>query len=127
MKRSSTPPVMRRVTIIAVFLAFVAAADAQAGRAELRGDVGDTSVLDDGSDPHLLVGASLRAYFTKRFSFQPEYQFLNGRSHTDSIFLANLAYDPRDSSRRLVPCFLILFQRRLRGQDPSESSVVSCL
>ena len=110
--------VMHRVGILAVFLAFVAAAHAQGGRVEIRGDVGNTSFLDDGSDNHLLVGASLRAYLTKRLSFQPEYQFLNGHHHTDSIFLANVAYDLRDSSRRVVPYLLIgagvLQNRQLR-------------
>ena len=98
---------MRWVTIIAVWVALVGAAQAQRGRVELRGDVGTTGFLDDFSDRHLLVGASLRAYFTQRLSFQPEYQFLNGRSHTDSVFMANVAYDLRDSSRRVVPYFLI--------------------
>ena len=88
-------------------LAVVVSAQAQRGRVEVRGDVGTTGFLDDFSDRHLLVGTSLRAYFTQRLSFQPEYQFLNGRSHTDSIFLANVAYDLRDASRRVVPYVVI--------------------
>ena len=97
---------MRWFTVIALFLVTVVSARAQAGRVEVRGDVGSTQFLGS-SDNHLLVGASLRAYFTRRLSFQPEYQFLNGRGHTDSIFLASVAYDLRDTSRRVVPYVLV--------------------
>jgi len=98
---------MRGVALLGLFLASVVTAPGQAGRVEIRGDVGNTVFLEDRSDNHLLVGASLRAYLTKRLSFQPEYQFLNGHSHTDSVFLANVVYDLRNSSRRVVPYVLI--------------------
>ncbi len=73
----------RQVMLFALFLAGAVMAPAQRGRVELRGYVGTTGFLDDFSDRHLLVGASPRAYFTQRLSIQPEYQFLNGWSHTD--------------------------------------------
>lgn len=97
--------ILRSVLLLA--LAGALAAPAQPGRLEVRGDVGAASFLDDSRDDHLLVGASLRAYFTQRLSFQPEYQFLNGRGHNDSIFLANVAYDLRPASRRVVPYVII--------------------
>ena len=93
--------------VIALFLVLVVSAPAQAGRVEVRGDVGGTTFLNDTSYNHLLVGASLRAYFTRRLSFQPEYQFLNGQGHTESIFLASVAFDLRDTSRRVVPYVLV--------------------
>ncbi len=98
---------MRQMILAGLFFVVVVAAEAQRGRVEVRGDVGTTGFLDDVSDQHLLVGGSLRAYFTQRLSFQPEYQFLNGRNHTDSVFLANVAYDFRPSSRRVVPYVLV--------------------
>lgn len=98
---------MRHVILVALFILAAVTAEAQRGRVELRGDVGTTGFVDDGRDQHLLLGASLRAYVTNRLSFQPEYQFLNARDHSDSVFLANVAYDFRDSSRRVVPYVLV--------------------
>lgn len=81
--------------------------EAQRGRVEVLGDVGATGFISDVRDQHLLVGDSLRAHFTQRLSFQPEYLFLNGRSHSDSVLLANVADDFRPPSRRVVPHFLV--------------------
>lgn len=97
----SLPRVIWSTLILAV------AAAAQPGRVELRADVGTAAFLDDSRDQHLLLGASLRAYFTERLSFQPEYQFLKGQGHHDSIFLGSLAYDLRPSNRRIVPYVLV--------------------
>jgi hypothetical protein len=94
-------------TLLLLLLAGAMPALAQPGRLELRGDVGTAAFLDDSRDDHLLLAASLRAYFTQRLSFQPEYQFLNGRGHHDSIFLANVAYDLRPSTRRVVPYLIV--------------------
>lgn len=94
---------------LALVLSFALAisAVAQPGRLELRGDVGTAAFLDDSRDQHLLLAASLRAYFTERLSFQPEYQFLDGQGHYDSIFLASVAHDLRPSTRRIVPYVLV--------------------
>ena len=52
---------------------------------------------------HQLVGASVRAYVTKRLSIEPEYLYLrNGANDQDQLFQPNVAYDFTDPTKRLV-------------------------
>jgi hypothetical protein len=98
-----------RLLCLSVLLSLTAAVcNAQAGRAEVRGDVGWTGFLDEGSDDHLLVGASLRAYLSRRVSVQPEFQYLtrsNGSSgkHNDLVLVGNVAFDFTSPGSRVVP------------------------
>jgi hypothetical protein len=82
---------------------------AQTGRADIRGDFGWTGFLDEGSDNHVLVGASFGAYLTRRLSVQPEFQYLKRSSsgfsdnHYDLALIGNVAYDFRSPGSRVVP------------------------
>ncbi len=103
---------MPKLRLAALFLFVAIACHAQAGRTEVRGDLGWTGFLDESSDSHLLVGASLRTYLSRRTSFQPEFQYLTRPSnsygkHYDLGLLANIAYDLPSPSARVVPYLIV--------------------
>ena len=52
---------------------------------------------------HTTVGASVRAYVTKRLSIEPEYLYLwHGENDQDQLFAANVAWDFTDPRERFV-------------------------
>ena len=54
-------------------------------------------------DDHTTVGASVRAYVTKRLSIEPEYLYLwHGENDQDQLVQPNVAYDFTDPTKRAV-------------------------
>ncbi len=52
---------------------------------------------------HTTVGASVRAYVTKRLSIEPEYLYLwHGENDQDQLVQPNVAYDFTDPTKRAV-------------------------
>lgn len=52
---------------------------------------------------HSLVGASMRAYVTKRFSIEPEYLYLRrSKDDQDNLVQMNVAFDITDPRKRAV-------------------------
>ncbi len=95
-----------RALILAAMIAAVCSA--QAGRVEVRGDVGWTGFLDESSDNHRLFGGSAKAYLTRRIAVQPELQYLRRESrHSDVVFLGNVVFDTRSPGARVVPYFIV--------------------
>ena len=77
---------------------------AQRGSVDLRGTGGWTGFLDEGSEDHLFVGASVRYYLTQKFSVEPEFQYLyNSEADRDFVLIANVAYDFRAPGAKVVP------------------------
>lgn len=96
--------------VLALVLILATICSAQAGRNEVRGDVGLMGFLDDGNENHFLAGGSVRAYLTPRFSFQPEFQYLRrtaGGNHYDVVALAGFAFDFRRPGAKVVPYLTI--------------------
>lgn len=99
---------MYRLPVGLLFLLLPLACAGQAGRTEVRGDAGWAGFANGSWDNHLLLGTSLRTYLSKRFSLQPEFQYLTRSSpfpggHRDFVLLVNAAYDFRPPDSRVVP------------------------
>ena len=76
----------------------------QRGSTDIRGTGGWTGFVDESSQDHLFVGASVRYYLTPKFSVEPEFQYLyNAEEDRDFVLLANVAYDFRAPGARVVP------------------------
>ena len=70
--------------------------------ADLKGSFGFTGFLDEGSQNHILAGGSGRIYLTRRFSIEPEFQYLHLNSrHYDIALVPNIIWD--FGGRRIVP------------------------
>jgi hypothetical protein len=77
-----------------------------AQRLEPRLTVGRTTFVDDGLVHHLTVGGSLRAYLSRRWSFEPEFQYMrhdNFVRDRDYFLWGNFSFDILDRDRRVVP------------------------
>jgi hypothetical protein len=68
----------------------------------VQGDLGAVKFLDYRA--HGAIGGSVRLPFSKRWAFQPEFQYLwAGHGHDDLVFLPNLNFDFRRSPARVRP------------------------
>ena len=69
---------------------------------DAKGSIGLASFVDDSADNHLLTGGSVRFYFSRRFSIEPEFLYLRRDSrHSDIVLMPNFVYDFGGS--RVVP------------------------
>jgi hypothetical protein len=86
-----------------LFLFLLAAAWAETPRAvDLKGSIGYTGFADESLIGHLQTGASARIYLTRRFSLEPEFQYLRQSSnHSDVVIVPNANWDFREG--RVVP------------------------
>lgn len=72
----------------------------------VQGSVGVVKFLDYRA--HGAIGGSVRLPFSKRWAFQPEFQYLwAGRGHDDFVLLPNVSFDFRRPPARVRP-FVIL-------------------
>lgn len=93
---------MRQLTILLMATALMALAETR-GAVEVKGSIGYTGFADDSLLNHLQTGGSAKFYVTKRFSVEPEFQYLRGsRGHYDLVLLPNVNWDLRDGGR-VVP------------------------
>ncbi len=93
---------MRQLTILLIIAASVAVAETP-GTVEVKGSLGYTGFADDSLLNHLQTGGSAKFYVTRRFSVEPEFQYLKGSGgHYDLILLPNVNWDLRDGGR-VVP------------------------
>ncbi len=90
---------MKRVTL--VFLLFATGLWAETpGSVDVKGSIGGVGFEDQ--QTHVHVGGSARYYVTRRFSVEPEFQYLNDYSgHYDLFLLPNVNWDFREG--RVVP------------------------
>lgn len=91
---------MKRLTL---FLFLLAAARGETpGAVDLKGSIGYTGFADESLIGHLQTGASARIYLTRRFSVEPEFQYLRQSSnHSDVVIVPNVNWDFREG--RVVP------------------------
>lgn len=88
---------MRSVLLFAFVTLSVAAQ-----HVDVKGSLGYTSFLDEAPDNHLLVAGSARFYITRKFSVEPEVQYLRRDSrHPDWVFVPNFTYDFKTGRRTL--------------------------
>ena len=72
------------------------AAYAQPGVIDLKGSIGLTSFVDEDAEQHLHTGGAARFYVTRRFSIEPELQYLRqSSSHDDLAVVGNANWDFR--------------------------------
>ena len=70
------------------------AAYAESGAIDLKGSVGLTSFVDEDAEQHLHTSAAARFYLTRRFSIEPELQYLRqSSSHDDLAVVGNANWD----------------------------------
>jgi hypothetical protein len=108
-RRPSGVPVKDSFTLVPMltgrilcFLWAAIALVAQRGTIDVKGSIGYTGFLDDSTINHLQTGASARIYITRRFSIEPEVQYLYQSSrHHDITFVPNLVWD--FGGQRIVP------------------------
>ena len=102
---------------------FVSSAFAQRGTIDVKGSVGYTGFPDEGWIHHLQTGASARFYLTRKFSIEPEFQYLHHSNHYDTVFLPNVSWDFRKG--RVEPYVtggVGVLTNHFRGFGPSTSS-----
>jgi len=93
---------MTRLALLFAFCATLGFAETP-GTVEIKGSLGYTGFADEGIVNHLQTGGSARIYVTKRFSVEPEFQYLKGSgSHYDLVVLPNVSWDFRGGGR-IVP------------------------
>ena len=106
------------------FLALTATLYGQRGTFDLKGSIGATSFVDEDAENHLHTSVAGRIYLTRRFSVEPEFQYLNQSSRHDDLVLAgNLAWDFRTG--RVIPYVsggLGWMRSRFKGFTPTFSS-----
>jgi len=93
------------VFLLACVVPLSAQQDDQLTHPKVEGKVifGSAVFGDDVDNEHKLVGASVRAYVTKRLSIEPEYLYLrHTENDQDQLFQPNVAYDFTDPTKRLV-------------------------
>jgi hypothetical protein len=74
----------------------------QRGAIDVKGSIGATSFVDESAENHLHTGVAARFYLTRRFSVEPEFQYLYQSSrHSDTVLAGNLGWDFRTG--RVVP------------------------
>ncbi|MEO8096948.1 MAG: outer membrane beta-barrel protein [Acidobacteriota bacterium] len=67
---------------------------------EVKGSAGYTGFTDESIDGHLQTGFSVRYYLTRRFSIEPEFQYLRGENrHYDLLLIPNVNWDFRGQGR----------------------------
>jgi hypothetical protein len=67
---------------------------------EVKGSVGYAGFEDE--DNHVHVGGSVRFYLPRRFSLEPEFQYMRASArHSDILLVQNLNWDFREG--RVVP------------------------
>ena len=87
---------------ILFFFCTAAALYGQRGAIDLKGSIGATSFVDEDAENHLHTGVAARFYLTRRFSVEPEFQYLYQSSrHSDTVLAGNLGWDFRTG--RIVP------------------------
>lgn len=103
------------------FLATAVALYGQRGTIDLKGSIGYTGFVDEGAENHLHTGLAARFYVTRRFSVEPEFQYLYQSSrHDDLVAVANLAWDFRTG--RAVPYVsggIGVMRSRFKGFTPT--------
>lgn len=94
----------RRWAAFWTILVFFAAAAARAetpGTVDVKGSIGYTGFTDDAFIHHLQTGASGRLYLTRRFSVEPEFQYLRQSRRHDVVISFNVNWDLGEG--RVVP------------------------
>jgi hypothetical protein len=75
---------------------------------EVKSAIGYSNFGDDLASPHLVVGGSLRVYFTKRWSVEPEILYMRGSgTDHDIVPSINVAFDLRDATKKNFVPYLI--------------------
>ena len=91
------------VTLMACATPLFAQQDQQLTSPKIEGKVIFGSATFGEDIEHKLVGASVRAYVTKRLSIEPEYLYLrHTENDQDQLFQPNIAYDFTDPTKRVV-------------------------
>jgi hypothetical protein len=90
---------MKHPTLLLFLLTLPAFAETP-GTVEAKASVGYTGFTDEAIINHLQTGASARIYLTRRFSVEPEFQYLRGsHGHYDVVVVPNMNWDFRPSGR----------------------------
>jgi hypothetical protein len=87
--------------LLLVLLVGATSAVAQGVRA--RFTAGTTIFADDGPVYEGTFGGSVRVYFTRRWSIEPEFLHARTRSDRNYFFWGNVSYDFLQRDRRVVP------------------------
>lgn len=75
---------------------------AQSG--DLRATAGYSNFLDESNLNHFVAGGSARFYLVSRMGFEPELLYMyRSTNDQDLVLQANITWDFRDKSRRVVP------------------------
>jgi hypothetical protein len=89
---------MKHIALL-LFLAWPALAETP-GTVEVKGSAGYAGFEDE--DNHFHLGGAARFYLTRRFSVEPEVQYLRGTNrHSDILIVPNWNWDFREG--RVVP------------------------
>ena len=92
------------VCIVACVTPLYAQQDQQLTSPKVEGKVIIGSAVFGEDLEHKLVGASVRAYVTKRLSIEPEYLYLRrSENDQDHVVQMNVAFDFTDPTKRVVP------------------------
>jgi hypothetical protein len=96
---------MRFISLVLLAGAILPSASAQG--MQLWGTVGTTIFADEGAVYETTVGGSVRLYFSRRWSFEPEFLHARKRSDRNYFLWGNLAFDFLQRDRRIVPYWYI--------------------